>query len=213
VGPLSFPGVHPGWVMASETLATSIPAGESDCSGDTMATGPLQLLVLRASQPDFDGAREQLTRLRHNHLVRVIDAVAVHKKVGGDAEMFTEGRLSAEERVEIGAVVSELIGLGAAGESGLVEGAEPGARIAAEHIEVPIAPEEAWDVAAEIPEECTAVLILIEHRWAIPLRDKIAAAGPYRSASEFISPLDLVIFGMLRAQEAEARVAADATPL
>jgi hypothetical protein len=66
--------------------------------------------------------------------------------------------------------------------------------------------EEAWDVVAEIPTDTAG---LLEHRWAIPLRDAIARAGGFRLASEFISPLDLVAIGLVSAEEAEALESAD----
>ncbi|MFC7657192.1 hypothetical protein ACFQV8_13140 [Pseudonocardia benzenivorans] len=37
--------------------------------------------------------------------------------------------------------------------------------------------EEAWDAIAEIPEGSAAALVLLEHRWAIPLREALADAG------------------------------------
>ena len=33
---------------------------------------------------------------------------------------------------------------------------------------------QAWDVLAEIPDDSAAALLLIEHHWAVPLRDAIA---------------------------------------
>jgi hypothetical protein len=69
--------------------------------------------------------------------------------------------------------------------------------------------EEAWDVLEEIPADSAALLILLEHRWAIPLRDSIARAGGFRLASEFISPLDLVEVGLVSAAEAEMLAAAE----
>ena len=64
-----------------------------------------------------------------------------------------------------------------------------------------------WDVLAEIPEGTAAALLLLEHRWAIPLRDAVTRAGGSRLASEFVSPLDLVAFGMVSAGEAQELVA------
>jgi hypothetical protein len=69
--------------------------------------------------------------------------------------------------------------------------------------------ETAWDVLAEIPPDTTGLLVLLEHRWAIPLRDAIARAGGFRLASEFISPLDLVAVGLAGAEEAAALAAAE----
>jgi hypothetical protein len=59
--------------------------------------------------------------------------------------------------------------------------------------------ETAWDVLEEIPP---ATAGLLEHRWAIPVRDAIARAGGFRLASEFISPLDLIAIGLVEAEEA-----------
>ena len=62
---------------------------------------------------------------------------------------------------------------------------------------------EAWDVLEDIPNDSAAALILIEHHWAVPLRDAIARAGGFRISDGFISPLDLVEIGLIAAEEAK----------
>jgi uncharacterized membrane protein len=173
-----------------------------------MAIGPVQLLVLGFSHPDFHGEiRGELSLLRDNDLVRVIDALAVRKDADGNVITFHQSQLSTDEQQAFGALVGGLIGLGAAGEEGFELGAERGAEAVAERGGV--FDEEAWDVLAEIPEDSAALLVLLEHRWAIPLRDAIARAGGMRLASEFISPLDLVALGLVGAEEAKALAASD----
>ena len=173
-----------------------------------MAIGPVQLLVLGFSHPDFRGEiRKELDRLRDNDLVRVIDALAVQKDADGNVTSLHESQLSSDDQAAFGALVGALIGLGAAGEEGMEVGAERGASAVEERGGV--FDEEAWDVLAEIPEDSAAMLILLEHRWAIPLRDSIARAGGIRLASEFISPLDLVALGLVGAEEAEALAASE----
>ena len=49
---------------------------------------------------------------------------------------------------------------------------------------------------------CRTVLLLIEHQWAIPLRDAVARAGGFRISDGFISPLDLIGIGLVSAAEA-----------
>ena len=71
-----------------------------------------------------------------------------------------------------------------------------------------ISDEDIWDALAEIPKNCAAAMILIEHRWAIPLRDAVSRAGGFPIAAEFISPLDLVGLGLVGEHEAEQLVAA-----
>ena len=63
--------------------------------------------------------------------------------------------------------------------------------------------EDAWDVLEEIPNDSAAALLLIEHHWAVPLRDAVVRAGGFRIGDGFISPLDLVEIGLVTAEEAE----------
>jgi uncharacterized membrane protein len=173
-----------------------------------MAIGPVQLLVLGFKDPDFQGEiREELDRLRDNDLIRVIDALGVRKDADGEVQTLHASQLSGDEQAAFGALIGGLIGLGAAGEEGFELGAERGAEAVAERGGV--FDEEAWDVVEEIPTDSAALLVLLEHRWAIGLRDAIARAGGFRLASEFISPLDLVAIGLVSAEEAEALESAD----
>ncbi len=63
--------------------------------------------------------------------------------------------------------------------------------------------QEGWDVLDDIPRDTAAALLLIEHHWAVPLREAIVRAGGFRISDGFISPLDLVEIGLVSAQEAE----------
>ena len=64
--------------------------------------------------------------------------------------------------------------------------------------------DDAWDVLDEIPNDSAAALLLIEHHWAVPLRDAIARAGGFRIGDGFVSPLDLLEIGLVTAEEAGA---------
>jgi len=166
-----------------------------------MAIGPVQLIVLGFSQPDFRGEiLAELDRLKENDVVRVIDALAVYKDAQGEVTTLERSDLSDEEAAEFGAVVGALIGLGMAGE----EGAEAGAELGAEAAGEAFGDETEWDVVAELPNDSAAALILLEHRWAIPLRDAVVRAGGFPVSDGFIHPLDLVAVGVLAAEEAAA---------
>lgn len=168
-----------------------------------MAIGPVQLIVLGFKHPDFHGdIIAELERLRASDTVRVIDALAVHKDADGEIEVAHLSNLTKEQAIELGSTVGALIGLGIEGEEGAIEGAQAGAEAASDGVEV-FSDERAWDVLEEIPNDSGAALILLEHHWAVPLRDAIARTGGFRISDGFISPLDLVEVGLVTAEEAE----------
>ena len=176
-----------------------------------MAIGPVQLIALGFHHPDFHGEIiAELERLKESDTVRVIDSLAVYKDEDGEIEVEHLSNLTTEEAIELGSKVGALIGLGIEGEEGMQAGAQAGAEAAAEGVHV-FSDEEAWDVLEEIPNDSAAALILLEHHWAVPLRDAIARAGGFRISDGFISPLDLIEIGLLSAAEAEELQAAEKT--
>src|SRR3954449_4836745 len=174
-----------------------------------MAIGPVQLIVLGFSHPEFHGeVKAELEKLRQSDTIRVIDALAVHKDAEGEIEVQHLSNLTKDEAVELGSKVAALIGLGIEGEEGFEAGAEAGAQIAAEQ-GIDVFSGDEWDVLEDIPNDSAAALILIEHHWAVPLRDAIARAGGFRLSDGFISPLDLVAIGLLSSEEAQELHAAE----
>jgi uncharacterized membrane protein len=168
-----------------------------------MAIGPVQLIVLGFQHPDFHGEIiAELDRLRESDTVRVIDSLVVYKDKDGELEVEHLSNLSQDEAVELGSKVGALIGLGIEGEQGLAEGAVAGAEAAQDGVQV-FDDQDAWDVIEEIPNDSAAALILLEHHWAVPLRDAVMRAGGFRIGDGFISPLDLVAIGLVSAAEAQ----------
>ena len=169
-----------------------------------MAIGPVQLLVIGFEHPDFHGQIiEELEKLRESDTVRVIDALAVYKDAEGEIEVRHLSNLTHEEAVEVGSKVAALIGLGIEGDKGFEAGAELGAaKVEEEGLEV-FSDELAWDVLDDIPTDSAAALVLLEHHWAVPLRNAIASAGGFRVSDGIISPLDLVEIGLMTKEEAE----------
>ena len=170
-----------------------------------MAIGPVQLIVLGFNHPNFHGEIiAELERLRENDMVRVIDSLAVYKDADGELEVEHLSNLSEQEAIEYGTKIGALIGLGIEGEEGIDAGAAAGAEevAAAGGVNV-FSEEEGWDVLEDIPNDSAAALVLIEHHWAVPLRDAIMRAGGFRISDGFISPLDLVEIGLVSAEEAQ----------
>lgn len=170
-----------------------------------MAIGPVQLIVLGFNHPEFHGEIiAELERLRESDTVRVIDSLVVYKDADGELEVEHLSNLTKDEAIEVGSKIGALIGLGIEGE----EGAEAGAAAGAEQVEADggvhvFTEEEGWDVLEDIPNDSAAALILLEHHWAVPLRDAVFRAGGFRISDGFISPLDLVAIGLMSADEAQ----------
>ena len=169
-----------------------------------MAIGPVQLIVLGFTHPDFHGEIiAELERLKESDTVRVIDSLAVYKDANGEIEVEHLSNLTQDEAIELGSKVGALIGLGIEGdEEGAAEGALAGAEAAADGGVKVFDDEAEWDVIEDIPNDSAAALVLIEHHWAVPLRDAIARAGGFRISDGFISPLDLVGIGLMSGEEA-----------
>lgn len=168
-----------------------------------MSIGPVQLIVLGFSKPDFKGeVIEELGRLRDSDVVRVIDSLTVYKDAEGNVASLELSQMDQADRAELGAYVGALIGFGAAGEEGAEIGAELGAESAMNDDDGML--DDALDVLAEIPNDSAAAIILLEHRWAIPVRDAVYRANGFPVASTFVTPIDLVSIGLLKAEEAAA---------
>jgi uncharacterized membrane protein len=165
-----------------------------------MAIGPVQLVVLGFDRPDFEGEIiAELERLRESDTVRVIDALAVFKRSDGDVEVGHFSNLATDEAIELGSMVGALVGIGVEADASPDDGDD----------EPLLDDADVWDVLEEIPPGSAAALILLEHQWAVPLRDAVARARGYRNADGFVSPRDLVAFGLHTSAEAERLEALD----
>jgi uncharacterized membrane protein len=194
---------HPDRMMRpTRAAAENARVPTSGKGSDGMAIGPVQLIVLGFDHPEFRGEIiAELEKLRESDTVRVIDSLAVYKDADGELEVQHLSNLSTDEAIELGTVIGALIGLGIEGEEGAEAGAVAGAEAMADGVNL-LDPDE-WDVLEDIPNDSAAALILIEHHWAVGLRDAVARAGGSRIGDAFISPLDLVEIGLLSADEKE----------
>jgi uncharacterized membrane protein len=161
-----------------------------------LTLGPVQMLIVGFEGDNFDGSiMKELDRLREHDIVRLIDLLFVKKNEDGEIEVAQRSDLDAEEAQEFGAIIGALVGLGADGEEGAEYGALAGA---AELEDGHVFDDEAvWYLGDAIPDGTAAAVALLEHRWAIPLRDKIAKAGGLTLSDAWIHVADLVAVGAL----------------
>jgi len=158
-----------------------------------MALGPVQVLIVGFGEDaDFKGeALDELRLLREQDIVRVIDLLVIRHNEDGTVEKLEVA--DHEELAELGALAGALIGFGAAGEEGAEVGAEAGAELGEEDDLYDDA--EVWYIADSIPPGMTAAIVILEHRWAIPLRNAIAKAGGVALADKWLHPQDLLAAG------------------
>ncbi len=166
-----------------------------------MTIGPVQLVVLGFEGNSFTGEiLAELRRLRDHDVIRLIDLLFVSKDESGEVTVMEASDLTQEEAMEFGATVGALIGLGEAGEQGAVAGAVAGAEALEDgHV---FDEHEIWYVTDSIPNGSSAAVALLEHRWAIPLRDAMQSAGGALLDESWVHPLDLVAVGLAAAEEA-----------
>jgi hypothetical protein len=139
-----------------------------------MTLGPVQLLVVGFDQPDFRGeVLAELDRLRDADTIRVIDLVVVAKDESGAVRVSENG-----DRAD--SPVLKLL---------------DGADVDTSHLD-DVAPEDLWSATDAIPHGAVAAVALLEHRWAIPLRDKIRDAGGVPVADAWLAPDDLASIGL-----------------
>lgn len=167
-----------------------------------MTFGPVQMLVVGFTGTEFTGEiMAELKRLKEADIVRLVDMIVVRKQEG-QVETVQTSDLSVEEAEDFGALVGALIGVGMGEEEGVEAGLIAGAEAGSDgHI---IDEKDVWYLADAVPEGTTAAVALLEHRWAIPLRDKILAKDGMVLADAWIHPADLIAIGAMAAEAAGA---------
>ncbi|MBP2145550.1 putative membrane protein [Methanofollis sp. W23] len=169
-----------------------------------MAFGPVQLFVIGFEDPDFHGEiLEQLRKVREEGLLRLIDLQFVWKDEDGNLTSFEATDLSDEEAARFGAVIGGLIGYGAAGREGARAGAKAGVMAVSER-DFGLNEDDLDDISLSIPPNSAAAIMLVEHRWALELRDAVRSAGGVVLTQGMLTPEVLVSVGAELAEAVEA---------
>jgi len=172
-----------------------------------MSIGPIQAFVIGFPDNDlFEGRiAEELARLSEVGQIRVVDAVFVTREAD-DVSVLSVSELDDEQRAELRAAVGALIGLGVAGIDGAEAGAEAGASIDVDAMTG--AEMVAAGLIDDLPDGSSALVLAIEHLWAVPLRDAVRDAGGLVLAHRSLTAEDLIALGLLIGYEAELEAAA-----
>ncbi len=117
-----------------------------------MTLGPLEFLVVGFEGNRFNGQiLSELRAAREKGIIRVVDLVFLMKDEQGTFAAMELSDLSKEQAEQFAPLAGELLGL--------------------------LAPEDIEQLAAGIPNNSSAGLLLFEHTWAIGLKEAIKNAG------------------------------------
>jgi uncharacterized membrane protein len=158
--------------------------------------GPIHLVVVGLENENLKGQIAQaLQDASAKGVIRILDALAVQKTADGQIISLGATDLTPEQREVYGALVGALLGLGMTGsDEGAQLGAEMGASAFAER-NFGLSQQDIQAIAQDIPPDRTLLLVLFEHRWAIPLKEAIMSANGQVFAQGIVRPETLVAVG------------------
>ena len=169
-----------------------------------MAFGPIQIFAFGFPTTDkFEGRiAEELVKLSDAGIIRIVDALAVFVEED-EVDILRVSDLDDAQREELGAEIGALIGLGAAGIDGFLAGATEGAEIADEG-GFGLVEAVGEEFLEDLPDDSAGLLLIIEHAWAVPLREAVVDAGGILITNQWLGAQDLVSLGMALRAEADA---------
>ncbi len=165
--------------------------------------GPIQMFVIGFPGNEFKGEIvPALNEAREKGLIRLIDYLFVMKDKNGDILSIEGTDLGKKEAIKLGAAVGALLGLGAEG----LEGAEAGAVIGAEAVAegtFGLDQDDIDGIAEEMPENSSALVMLIEHLWAKKIKEAMRDSGGVIIAQGMLQPEMVVLMGAALAEASE----------
>jgi uncharacterized membrane protein len=127
-----------------------------------MFVGPLEYLLVGFENYRFTGQiLAELRAAQEKGIIRVVDLCVIQKDEQGNVTERELSELSGEEATELSSLTSNVMGL--------------------------LADEDIQQVAADIPNNSAAGLVLFEHTWAIGLKEAIKNAGAVAVTGGFVS--------------------------
>jgi hypothetical protein len=148
--------------------------------------GPIEIMVV-----DFDGSHfkgeilPELERLKEGDIVRLVDLLVVRKDHVGAVAVLTATDLGMDEMLAFGEKIGALVAARIPEEDEVLRSALAGLELAASgHV---FDEEEAQRLAASIPNDFATAVIILEHRWMLPLGAAIGRAGGQIISREWVS--------------------------
>ncbi len=168
--------------------------------------GPIQFNIIAFDRDDdiASGLIGELNNVRVTGVIRLIDFLLVTKTRDGKLVEYQSTDLSKEEREEWGGVVGGLIGFGYGGEEGMEEGVKIGQVMTSKNDFGLLAEDLKVVLEEDLKPGMSAMVVLFEHAWAVPLKQAIVDMGGVPLAQGLISPIDLIKVGAALADAVRA---------
>jgi uncharacterized membrane protein len=156
------------------------------------------MFVIGFTDPQLDGSiLSELIAASESGAIKVVDMLGVYKDESGVILAAEMSDLTADEAMVYGAWVGGLIGLGAGGAEGAELGAVAGAISALDEYEYGLDEEALSSIADDIPAGGAAMMLVVEHVWAIGFRNAMRDSGGVLIAQDFLSPEALIALGAI----------------
>jgi uncharacterized membrane protein len=147
----------------------------------------MQLFVIGFPGNQFKGEIvPALNEAREKGIIRMIDYVFVMKDAQGQIMAVQGTDLGRKEIQQLDSVLGALLGLGAGGIEGAKIGGEAGAKFS-EH-DIGLSEQNISDAAEYIPNNSSALLMIVEHLWAKKIKQALVNAGGMMIAQGMITP-------------------------
>ena len=158
--------------------------------------GPVQMLSVVFDGFHFKGEiLPELERLKAAGVVRIIDLLLIRKDEQGAVVDPDCDRPRVGGGVAVRAYIGSLVGLGSGGEEGFDRGAIAGAaELADGHF---FDEDDVFRLAGVVPPGSSVAMILLEHLWAIPLKEAVKRAQGFELDSMWVTPDELVRVGLV----------------
>lgn len=149
-----------------------------------MAMGPLEYMVIEFEGNHFTGEiLPELQALRDRGVMRIVDLVFIQKDMDGNVVAQELSDLTEEQAKPFGPIAGDMLRM--------------------------FTPEDVEEIAGEVPRNSSAAIALIEHIWAVRLRETISKAQGRVLSDVLVPEADVEALSVeLAAQQAEAQQAA-----
>ena len=160
-----------------------------------MTIGPLQLFWVKfADESRTKPISEQLKAVRRAGVIRLVDMLYVYKDMNGALQSKEMSDLADAQKAEYGLVLRGLLGIRAS-----VKTPGDADKVTAAMAQAPgnfgLSSEQVQQMAAELPNGGSSMLILFEHVWAVPMKEAILNAGGELITQALISPEAMALGG------------------